>query len=333
MSAAHAEERATDAHEAPDGSPRVAHGAYCRGPLDGPRTQARERQFGLAGAFTYVACSRCESLHLERPPEDLAPYYPREYYSLATTPATGPVRMLHERALHWAVTGRGLSARAAAWIAPPSFGAVHRWLRRAGTRLGDRVLDVGSGRGALLRAMRAAGYRDLTGVDPFLEEDEVVEGLRLLRRSIEDVDDGPYDLVMLHHSLEHVRSPEATLRGVRRVLRDGGHVLVRVPIVPSAAWRRYGAAWVQLDAPRHLTVPSERGLTELASRVSLALEAVEHDSSPVQFWASELYERGITLSEGVARLGYLARRRGMARARRLNAARQGDQAAFLFRGA
>ena len=135
---------------------------------------------------------------------------------------------------------------------------------------------------------------------------------------------------MLNHSLEHVPDPGATLAAVRRRLAPGGHCLVRVPIVPSEAWDRYGADWVQLDAPRHLTVPSERGLVTAAERRGLRLVDATHDSGGIQFWGSEAYQRGLTLAEGARRTAWMAKQRARWRARALNARRRGDQASFLF---
>jgi hypothetical protein len=50
----------------------------------------RELMLGLREHFSYRRCSACRSLWLERPPDDLAPYYPHNYYSLTTgSAATG----------------------------------------------------------------------------------------------------------------------------------------------------------------------------------------------------------------------------------------------------
>ena len=299
------------------------------------RLPARERQFGIAGEFTYATCAGCGSLQLLDPPDDLAPYYPPDYYSLGPGEATGLAARAKSGAARYLVTGRGLLGRAVARLARPRTPTMATWLSRIGATRATRILDVGCGWGALLRTLDAAGYERLMGVDPFLAEPGRVGRVELRRCTLEalaESADAPrFDLVMIHHALEHVPDPRATLSAARRVLSVGGHCLVRVPIVPSRAFERYGEHWVQLDAPRHLIIPSERAMTALAASVGLTLVESAHDSEQIQIWGSELYERGMTLTEGARTLGYVAKQRGRTFARRANAARQGDQAAFLFR--
>jgi len=305
---------------------------YCGEPaLDvAHATVATERQFGLGGRFRYATCASCASLALLDVPDDLAPYYPSDYYSLtATRRARSPMDALRRAATRHAITGRGVLGRLAALADPPPSNGMHAWLRLAGVGRTSHILDVGCGTGALLRALGDAGYERLTGVDPFLPADDVAGPVRLLRREVDAID-GPFDLVMLHHVLEHVPDPERTMRAVRGLLSPGGRVLVRVPIVPNEMWDRHGASWVQLDAPRHLTIPSERGLTRLAERCGLRLVASRQDSTPIQYWGTALYERGLTLQHGARTLSWLERRRGRRRARAANASGRGDQAAFLF---
>jgi SAM-dependent methyltransferase len=290
---------------------------------------ARERQFGLPGTFHYGECAACGSLQLLDPPASMSEYYPAGYYSFGS-PGRGLVARLKGAAARSAVTGRGLLGRALGVLQPPPGAGLARWLRAAGVTRSSRVLDVGCGSGALLRTMASAGYTSLTGVDPFLDADRTVGRVRLLRRTVEALDE-TFDFVMMHHALEHVPEPAETLRALRARLAPGGHCLVRVPVTGSAALRAYGDRWVQLDAPRHLVVPSVEGLTTLAARSGLALAERRHDSTAIQFWGSELYARDVTLAAGGARTGWLRKQRGRLRAARANARGEGDQAAFLFR--
>ena len=101
---------------------------------------------------------------------------------------------------------------------------------------------------------------------------------------------------MFHHSLEHVDDPEAALSLCRKRLEPQGRVLVRIP-VPHYAWRRYRDRWVQLDAPRHLHLMSERGFTQLVQRAGLVVAKVFYDSTPFQFWGSEAYIRDQLLKD------------------------------------
>jgi hypothetical protein len=149
--------------------------------------------------------------------------------------------------------------------------------------------------------------------------------------TLSDVE-GKWDLIMFHHSLEHIEDQRGTLARVGQLLGPDGWCLIRVPTVDSDAWDEYRDRWVQLDAPRHLTLHSMASMERLADSAGLRVEAVVHDSTAFQFEGSELYRRGRPLSD-LARSGVpRGQRRAYAtRAAALNRVGRGDQAAFFLR--
>jgi hypothetical protein len=102
--------------------------------------------------------------------------------------------------------------------------------------------------------------------------------------------------------------------------------------VVSWAWRHYGANWVQLDAPRHFFLHSERSLRALAEQSGLVVTRTDYDSTEFQFCGSELYARGIAFgsTEPAAFIPRRAVAAFRAQALRLNKQRLGDQAAFYL---
>jgi SAM-dependent methyltransferase len=176
------------------------------------------------------------------------------------------------------------------------------------------------------------------GVDRFIDcEITYSADLRIMKGTVADCS-GEWDLVMLHHSLEHMEDQVATLSTARRLLSPRGYVLVRIPVVSSEAWDRYGTDWAQLDAPRHFFLHSERSLRLAAELAGLQVVRVIYDSGAFQFWASEQYRRGIPLlsPESFALDPQLSLFTPAqiedfeAKARKLNAEARGDQAAFLL---
>ena len=223
-----------------------------------------------------------------------------------------------------------------------AFGALvnKRWPQKgltdiAGTRIGfdASVLDVGCGAGAvLLNRMARLGFKNVLGADPFIHADMVtLAGVKVLKRGIDSVE-GNFDLIMFHHSFEHVVDPLATLRAARERLRDQGRCLIRIPTPSCEAFDRYGAAWWQLDAPRHLTLITREGMDILADRAGLKVESVRDDSSWKQFACSELYQQKVPLVRQVYSEHFAAEQlaKFQSRAEELNARSRGDQAAFLL---
>lgn len=299
---------------------------------------AHEMMFGTREPFGYRECAGCGSLQIVRVPDDLARHYGAGYYAHAVPKS----RLMHyvrgRRAAH--VLGkRSWLGRVLAW----RYGvpADLRATAAAAPGLATSVLDVGCGSGALLRDLHAAGLARVAGVDPFAPQTtRHTGGVTVWKHTLAE-HDGGYDLILMHHSLEHMAHPLAALREARRLLSPGGQLLVRVPIAGSHAWRTYGTHWVQLDAPRHLFVPSAGGFRALARAAGLELVRVAYDSDAFQFWGSELYRRDLSLTDARGRrrdssaAGYSAAEAAelVERARRLNIEGDGDQACFYLRSA
>jgi SAM-dependent methyltransferase len=262
--------------------------------------------FGTREHFAYLLCGTCGLLRIEAVPADLARHYPAEYYGSPAPPA-GPSRgrlgrIADDARNREALFGSGGIAvrllRGRASAAPPDLRSLAAMVRRAGLRsFADPILDVGCGRvpGHLLR-LRALGFRNLLGVDPYLVEDSEVEGIPLRRRSIHEVD-GAFQLVTMHHSFEHVPDPRATLESAVRLLRRGGVLLIRTPVMGTWFWETFGTAWWELDAPRHLFVFSRASLERLAAAAGLELFDVAWDSAAHEILASEQIRHDIAWRE------------------------------------
>jgi len=258
---------------------------------------AREMMFGTGGAYAYGRCRRCGAFSIVDQPDDMAPFYPGGYYSM--TPRSAPadaglaarVKAARTRALLRMPPAvvRRLEARG---LAQP----FHFWLasRRVSPR--SAVCDVGSGGGETLVDMARQGFTNLLGIDPFLDEDRLLGAVRLRQCSLEDLD-GQFDVLMLHHAFEHMDAPRDVLALLRERLAPGGTIVIRVPVADSDAAETYGADWVQLDAPRHFTIPTDDGMSIVAEAAGLRVLRSFRDSYALQFWASEQYRLGIPLRD------------------------------------
>jgi SAM-dependent methyltransferase len=292
--------------------------------------------FGVGDEFEYFECAECGCLQRAGALSSPARYYPAGYYSF-TAPAvcTGGIRARIAGVRDRAVAQGRVWARLLG--EPPTLASHLAAIGSVAPDVDVRIIDVGAGNGLLLALLARAGFTRLLGVDPYLRADQIVAGdVRVLARELADVA-GEFDLVMLHHVLEHVDDQHGLMREVRRLLAVDGRVLVRAPTVDSAAWERYGEHWVQLDAPRHAVLHTESSLRILAERNGFRVVRVYRDSDSFQFWASELYRRGVPLVRGsagfAAPLEYFSPSELAefdAEARRLNAAQRGDQFVALL---
>jgi 2-polyprenyl-3-methyl-5-hydroxy-6-metoxy-1,4-benzoquinol methylase len=110
---------------------------------------------------------------------------------------------------------------------------------------GMRLLDVGSGSGSFLQALKVkypqAMVRGLEPVASFAQFAVRTSGAPIDVSTIETMpeDTGNYDIVTVFHVLEHLVDPLGTLRHIRTRLRPGGRLVVEVPNI-MGSWKGIG---------------------------------------------------------------------------------------------
>lgn len=290
--------------------------------------------FGTREKFNYFLCSQCQCLQISDVPESMDHFYPQNYYSYqddTAAPVVNLVKKLRSR-LYLSDRFEHVKAR----LKAPSYLS---WMRAAGAKLNSKILEVGCGTGVLLKKMRSAGFENLTGIDPFIPKDLFYEPqLKILKAELQEIPQH-FDVIMFHHSFEHLPRPDLALQSAATKLNPNGCILIRVPLSDSYAFEHYQTTWVQLDAPRHLYLHSQKSLQVLAQLSGLEVSAVRHDSEAFQFWGSELFRRGIPLNDakvhavekGLSYFSLAEIQNFKKRATELNKQQRGDQAAFYLR--
>ena len=76
----------------------------------------------------------------------------------------------------------------------------------------------------------------------------------------------------MHHVIEHLPDPHATVADLSRRLTAGGRLVIVTPNIDSLGSRRYGADWVHWDPPRHFWVFSRLSLRAAAEQAGLRVE-------------------------------------------------------------
>jgi 2-polyprenyl-3-methyl-5-hydroxy-6-metoxy-1,4-benzoquinol methylase len=309
----------------------------------GSIVETREMMFGLGDIFYYLECPSCHTLSLLNTPIDMKEYYTNDYYSFeeqeqrASLGKLLRIQLARKRAqslvesnsLFWRLSRR-LSRTA----------HHHLWLKEIYKVSFDlKLLDVGCGQGRLLQFMVKEGFRNLTGVDPYIEDSIESNCIKIVKGDLYDVEDDCFDVVLFNHSLEHIDHPKEALKRVKSILCRNGYCIISTPVADSFAFAKYRNHWIQIDAPRHLQVFSRKGLEILASINGFKIERIIFNSNEFQFWGSEQYSVGIPLysvnSFMVNPSGSIFSKKDVRTYRKeasaLNRKNLGDQAIFILR--
>jgi SAM-dependent methyltransferase len=168
--------------------------------------------------------------------------------------------------------GGGL--KCAGWLGPlPS------WRRRARYGLPDqlattgtgRCLEIGPGRGFDLLQLKRIGWQAY-GLEMDPEAASNARGvsgceIRVGTLLTTDFARASFDLVYMRHVLEHLPQLERSLARCLELLVPGGRLFAAYPNPRALSARFHGRHSCIWDPPRHLTLPTARGVVGLLRRV------------------------------------------------------------------
>lgn len=299
----------------------------------------REMMFGTRDEFIYLECKNCGCLQIKNIPRDLHKYYPQNYYSFKESKSKYIKDYFINLRNKYSSGRKNLVGKILAnrFTAPSHINI----LKILNAQLNWKILDIGSGRGEKLLELKKIGFSNLLGIDPFIDSDiNFNSGFQIKKASVLEIK-GSFDLVLLRHSLEHMEDPEITLEAIKGITNEESLIIIWIPISGNFAWKKYREDWVQLDAPRHLFIPTEKSINLLVSRCGYKIFNKFYDSSCFQFWASEQYRNNIPLTDSHSysvspRKSIFSKskmKNFVKEAKNLNVKEDGDQACFILQKA
>lgn len=296
----------------------------------------KEMLLGTKDQFEYFQCGSCECLQIATIPANMSRYYPETYYSFSEieqSPIMGLRQKLRGKFVKlrdmYAITNKGMLGRFLYSMKP--FVEL-RGLALCNITKETSILDIGCGAGHYLYKLRGYGFKNLLGVDPYLEKTiEYKNDLTIKKADLSEMD-GKWDVIMLHHSLEHMEKQTETLQKIASLLNDDGLCLIRIPTVSSEPWDTYRGNWVHLDPPRHFFLHSHKSLKLVAEQSGLSVISITSDANPFSFYGSEFYKRGIPATEWREDTFNPSERKEFARrAKEINSKGRGDTIAVILR--
>jgi 2-polyprenyl-3-methyl-5-hydroxy-6-metoxy-1,4-benzoquinol methylase len=149
------------------------------------------------------------------------------------------------------------------------------------------LLDIGCGNGRFLAVMRILGWR-VHGIEP----DE--RSAELARRATgapihAELDEELYppahfDVITMHHVLEHLADPATVMRQCFRLCAPGGLIGIVAPNWRALGHRLFRRHWYALEPPRHVVMYEPRTLERTLERAGFRVESL--GTTSVRAWAT-----------------------------------------------
>lgn len=130
------------------------------------------------------------------------------------------------------------------------------------------VLEVGASTGEFLSLFKNAGFKTL-GIEPSKSAEYAIKkGLDIKRGYFEKLSlpKNYFDLVIMNHTLEHVKDPGAVLEKANQILKDGGVLYVDVPNAGGLGSKVLGKYWPYRLPEEHLSQFNKSVLFDLFKR-------------------------------------------------------------------
>jgi 2-polyprenyl-3-methyl-5-hydroxy-6-metoxy-1,4-benzoquinol methylase len=225
-----------------------------------------DRLYGTTDkSFLVVECKNCRLIRLEpRPtPQEMACYYPREYWYAPESDTASRLEEAYRR-----------------FVLRDHINFVMRAI--ADSRETGLVVDVGCGGGLFLKMLRERGLPVLG-----LEMSEAAANSAWKRNGVavvcgdlskSPIERGTCAVVTMFHVLEHLHDPVGYLRSARDLLLPDGRLVVQVPNASSWQFLMFGERWNGVDVPRHLVNYRQHDLENLLDYCGLQVIRRKHFS-------------------------------------------------------
>lgn len=140
--------------------------------------------------FLYFKCPVCGCLQIAEIPASLEKYYPDNYYSYKQK-ETSPVEIYTNSLIRNSIRFK-LDSILPVYYLSSKYKKYHRYRKLWLSHIHENssVLDIGRGKGSLLKELHIFGFKNLTGIDPYINEDTIIDGsIRIFKREVYDLNE------------------------------------------------------------------------------------------------------------------------------------------------
>ncbi len=262
------------------------------------------------GKWSYWDCAGCQSLYLDpRPTRSTIGAAYAKYYTHGSGEPVSVVQAMKARMRNECLSQK-LSVNIEPRLhLPKIMDSLVAWIGKRVTvpfgwaslasRPKGRFVDVGCGAGLVVALARRLGW-DAMGleIDPAAVCEAQRTGLNVMEGTYEQLTqyEGQFDCIMCSHVLEHVHEPRDLLVKLKVAIKPGGVLLLSLPNSLSPMRRHFGANWRGLEAPRHLSIPSESRLLQLLAEAGFSIQSIARIGAETAAESYRIQRRGLMIS-------------------------------------
>jgi len=232
-----------------------------------------EKKQGSGDKFNYVRCDDCGCLQIEEYPANIARYYDC-YYSLHQPKVKKSLLSdwMRKQLFYYLLGGVNPVGKLLDCFFKNSF----NWIVPNKFSFNSSIIDVGCGYGRLILKMAQSGFKNLEGIDPFLESDITYclndkRNLFIKKTDLFSLDK-QYDVIMLHHVLEHLPNQHDVFQKITFLMHNESVLIINLPTMNNYYWENFGMNAFQLDdVPRHYYIHTHKSLSKIAEKHGLQL--------------------------------------------------------------
>ena len=293
----------------------------------------KEMQQGYREEFEYIECGNCGCLFIKDIPENIGKYYDINYAPhINKNNVKSKIRSkvhgmyIADNKLLKILLNNHVFITSKFWNSLTTRGYMNK---------NSSILDVGCGDGYFLATLMMGGFKDLTGMDLFIDDENMNKGIKVHQSSLEDFKPGrKYDIITSNHSFEHMDNQLENMKCFENLVAADGRVVIRIPIKSQPVFEKYGVNWHQIDAPRHFFLHTLKSFEILCSKTNFVIEEVIFDSYDNALINCEKYVRDISMRDdewNTFKLDDKTTNDLINKIRKLNKEKQADQAIFLLK--
>ncbi len=221
------------------------------------------KDFTVSGEeFNISECKQCSFRFTQNAPDELliSNYYNSKNYISHTNSSAGLLNKLYQIVRKSTICQK------------------RKLIEKTTNRKNGNLLEVGSGTGFFVGAMKKAGW-NVTGIEP----DENTRKLAFELNNVELIESNnffqllpnQFDVITLWHVLEHIHSLKNYIQKLKELLKKDGKLVIAVPNHDCFDAKFFKQYWAAYDVPRHLYHFNFESLNLLIENEGMRLEKIK----------------------------------------------------------